>query len=247
MDEVVMTEYLLRRQLIFDIGMHSGQDTEFYLKKGFWVVAVEANPQLVEKAEIRFAEAIAEEKLRIEPVGIGDAPGSFDFYVSNNAVFSSFDRSLGERGGLARVDNVPMVTLDVLFAKYGVPYYLKVDIEGNDGFVFDALRRTATRPIYISVENGFTWMLEALCDLGYTHFKFINQAEVPNQVLPSPAREGLEIVHSFEPGASGAFGNEAPGSWLDHDEVAKLIDAYWSLPDRDASVHGWYDLHAARL
>ena len=28
--------------LIFDIGMHIGQDTEVYLKKGFRVVAVEA-------------------------------------------------------------------------------------------------------------------------------------------------------------------------------------------------------------
>ena len=36
-----------RKNLIFDIGMHIGQDTEFYLKKGFCVVAVEANPKLV--------------------------------------------------------------------------------------------------------------------------------------------------------------------------------------------------------
>ena len=32
--------------IIFDIGMHCGEDTDFYLKKGFTVVGVEANPEL---------------------------------------------------------------------------------------------------------------------------------------------------------------------------------------------------------
>jgi hypothetical protein len=30
--------------LIYDLGMHRGGDTQFYLEKGFRVVAVEANP-----------------------------------------------------------------------------------------------------------------------------------------------------------------------------------------------------------
>ena len=29
--------------IIFDIGMHRGEDTDFYLKKGFTVVGVEVN------------------------------------------------------------------------------------------------------------------------------------------------------------------------------------------------------------
>ena len=32
--------------LIFDVGLHTGQDTAFYLKKGFRVIAIEANPLL---------------------------------------------------------------------------------------------------------------------------------------------------------------------------------------------------------
>ena len=34
--------------LIYDVGMHNGADTAFYLAKGFRVVAVEANPELVQ-------------------------------------------------------------------------------------------------------------------------------------------------------------------------------------------------------
>ena len=34
--------------LVFDIGLNRGQDTANYLAKGYNVVAVEANPELVE-------------------------------------------------------------------------------------------------------------------------------------------------------------------------------------------------------
>jgi spermidine synthase len=41
--------------LIYDIGMHDGSDSEFYLRKGYRVVAVEANPKLVEACRERLA------------------------------------------------------------------------------------------------------------------------------------------------------------------------------------------------
>ena len=50
-----------KKNLIFDIGMHVGQDTEFYLKKGFNVVAVEANPKLVKENTEKFKEYITRE------------------------------------------------------------------------------------------------------------------------------------------------------------------------------------------
>jgi len=30
--------------LVYDVGMHTGQDTAYYLFKGYDVVAIEANP-----------------------------------------------------------------------------------------------------------------------------------------------------------------------------------------------------------
>ena len=35
-----------RADLIYDVGFHQGEDTAFYLKKGFLVVAFEAHPRL---------------------------------------------------------------------------------------------------------------------------------------------------------------------------------------------------------
>ena len=51
---------MVDRSLIFDVGCNDGQDADFYLKKGFRVVEVEANPALCEALKKRFADEIAE-------------------------------------------------------------------------------------------------------------------------------------------------------------------------------------------
>ena len=38
--------------LIYDVGFHHGEDTAYYLKKGFRVVAFEAHPRLAEKGRV---------------------------------------------------------------------------------------------------------------------------------------------------------------------------------------------------
>jgi len=41
--------------LIFDLGANHGEDTEFYLSKGFRVVSLEANPDLVSRLQHKFS------------------------------------------------------------------------------------------------------------------------------------------------------------------------------------------------
>jgi 16S rRNA A1518/A1519 N6-dimethyltransferase RsmA/KsgA/DIM1 with predicted DNA glycosylase/AP lyase activity len=42
-------------KLIYDVGAHQGEDTDFYLKKGFAVVAIEAVPEFCKSLEKRFS------------------------------------------------------------------------------------------------------------------------------------------------------------------------------------------------
>ena len=35
------------QDLIYDVGMHNGDDTAYYLHKGFRVIAIDANPAMV--------------------------------------------------------------------------------------------------------------------------------------------------------------------------------------------------------
>ena len=37
----------MEKNLIYDVGMSNGDDTAYYLHRGFRVVAIEANPLLV--------------------------------------------------------------------------------------------------------------------------------------------------------------------------------------------------------
>lgn len=41
-------------KLIYDVGMNNGDDTAYYLWRGFRVVAIEATPELVATAANRF-------------------------------------------------------------------------------------------------------------------------------------------------------------------------------------------------
>ena len=45
-------------KLIYDVGMHNGDDTAYSLHKGFHVVAIEANPTLAQAGEKCFADAV---------------------------------------------------------------------------------------------------------------------------------------------------------------------------------------------
>jgi FkbM family methyltransferase len=69
--------------LIIDAGMHTGRDTEFYLAQGFRVVAIEANPDLIQSARSRFAEALSSEKLILYDVAIADHDGEAAFYIKS--------------------------------------------------------------------------------------------------------------------------------------------------------------------
>jgi hypothetical protein len=65
-------------RLIFDVGFDNGDDTDHYLARGFDVVAIEANPELVEVGRRRFAAAIEAGKLRLLNVGIAELSGHAD-------------------------------------------------------------------------------------------------------------------------------------------------------------------------
>jgi len=145
--------------LIFDIGSHKGEDTDFYLKKAFKVVAFEANPKLIAHCKTRFADAIADRRLRIVEGAIApEAAGERIVFYANlqasvwgtiGASWAERNRTLGTQSVRVEVERVDIVEA---FRTYGVPFYLKIDIEGADCVVLEGLRQLEGRPRYISIE-----------------------------------------------------------------------------------------------
>lgn len=176
-----------QRDLIYDVGLFDGEDTAYYLFRGYRVVAIDANPLMVERARLRFAREIEAGRLTLLNVGISEAPDVATFWISDVSEWSSFDLAIASRNGVrATPVPVPVAPFSQLLSANGVPHYLKIDIEGNDRLCVSALRG-AQMPKYISVEaectghatalddDQATAMLCLLRDAGYRQFKLVNQ------------------------------------------------------------------------
>ena len=131
--------------LVIDVSMHTGEDTAVYLAKDFDVVAIEANPALVERAKVAFADAIDTGRLRIYEAAIAEQAGSARLAVADDmTIWSSLSPAFIElhkaRGTRYRYLEVPAVSFESVLAEVGIPHYLKVDIEGLDMLCVRALQ-----------------------------------------------------------------------------------------------------------
>jgi FkbM family methyltransferase len=228
--KVGMTE----NALIYDVGAHKGEDTEFYLKKGFSVVAIEAVPQLCGELKQRFFDEVERGKLKILNLAVSRQTGTVNFYIDKkNSVWGTTKMDWVARnkpigGGPIRKISVGSSSLSDMMKTHGVPRYCKIDIEGNDLDALKSLAAATTVPRFISLESEkINWMrlveeFSILNDLGYRRFKIIDQSLVYLQNCPFPPLEGRYCNHAFGFGSSGLFGDELPGKWLDMFEALEV-------------------------
>jgi len=267
--------------LIYDVGLHRGEDTDFYLKKGFRVVAFEADPDLAAGCRQAFADQIAAGRLTIvEGAIVRPADRTHVTFCKNEtvSVWGTVDprwRDRNERmGSTSREIEVEVVDFAACLRQFGVPHYMKIDIEGEDRVCLETLSRFDDRPDFVSMESD-KLSLEAVRAeirifeaLGYDRFQAVQQVSVPNQRSPMPAREGDAVEHEFPLGASGLFGRELPGRWKSAAAMARryrwimvgyrvlgndsfmrrnrLARSIWRLLEdlSGRSLPGWHDTHA---
>jgi hypothetical protein len=116
---------------------------------------------------------------------------------------------------------VEAVSFREIIEQFGMPYYLKIDIEGMDLVCVKALHHFPDRPKYLSLEtaatSGVAEYHQAFAELaelwthGYRSFKYIDQvalSKLNGRVLDN---EGPAQIHEHLLGR-GPFGKETPGS-----------------------------------
>ena len=180
--------------LIYDVGMNNGDDTAYYLSRGYRVIAIEANPVMAEDGAKRFATEVAGGRLKILNVGVSDREGEFPFWICETvSEWSSFTRAVAARDGCPHhALTIPCQRLSTILAEHGVPFYLKIDIEGNDTLCLHELQRGAL-PKYVSLEAAIPDPVDHLAGLGYTDFKCISQQNfLPLEMPPSPEQQRFE-------------------------------------------------------
>ncbi len=226
--------------LVYDVGANNGDDTEYYLKLGLRVVAIEANPTIAEMLRDRFADEIVDARVSIVQAAIvDDGQTSIDFYVDEtNDKRSSAAATLNSASENFHKLRVPACRLSELVVLHGDPYYVKIDVEGLDKDVLADLFRSGLRPPYVSAESH---TIEVLCHMvaaGYRRFKIVEGRYVDSPYYQWSAAGPDEALsgHRFKAHSSGPFGQDIPGNWMTADEVFAYLARYGL---------GWKDIHAA--
>ena len=232
--------------LIMDLGVSDGNDTAYYLTKGFQVIAVEADPIMCKHLRERFASEIASGSLRLINCAASNSFGEIIpiFAYKTHQGISGMEKrpDAGEDYEQFDVMTVDWITLQ---AQLGVPRYVKIDIEGNEEpFLSGMLQSAAAIPEFISVECYKFRPLELLRDLGYRRFKIVDQNPEGGFTLPIKQFEGKSIQKADFLHSSGPFGLDifSSGEWLDWEQC---IGAWGVAAQRMNTT--WFDCHAWRL
>jgi FkbM family methyltransferase len=229
--------------LIFDIGMSEGNDTAFYLAKGFNVVGVEADVHVFEALGQRFAEAIQDGRLVIYHRAAGARHGDIVEFFGNpiHQGISGLTNNHPPTAHLARRYHVMTIDWPTLIDRHGIPYYVKIDVEGAEAAFLSSWGVHGPLPAYVSTECHSFAPVQALHDLGYRRFQLIDQNPPGGFGLPPLQREGKRIDWPRFEHASGPFGRDLVTPWVDFETFRQQFDTAESR--RHAT---WFDCHAWR-
>jgi len=148
--------------LIFDIGANQGYKTEIFLQLGAKVVAVDpdkANRAILEEKFLKY-------RLNKKPVvvvgkAVSDKNGLEMFWVDEPGsgkntlnhkwveILQNDHGRFGKALGFKDTIQVETLTLETLISTYGLPFFIKIDIEGHERNVLNGLQRPVP---YLSFE-----------------------------------------------------------------------------------------------
>lgn len=145
--------------LIFDVGANKGNKIKAFLKMGFEVVAFEPGIKSLETLNWRFKN---NPKVTIVHKGVSSQEGELTMYVTAarsglNTLSKQWVESLSENHE-NRFDTyhnyndsykVEVTTLNTAIQQFGMPYFIKIDVEGLE---LDVINGLNTLPHFISFE-----------------------------------------------------------------------------------------------
>lgn len=213
-------------RVIYDFGAHSGADLPYYLSRAERVVAVEANPELCDGIERRFAAEIAAGRLFLERCALSvDGAGEVPFYLHRHDVGSQLPRPIDQEAHFFRQITVAAASPVAIIEKHGPPHYVKIDLEGYDPEVLRSLFAAGIVPPFISAESHRIEVFCLLAGLGaYRAFNLVEGASVAAD-------------YGFPPHSAGPFGDDLRTPWSTAEELMMRLCM---------AGLGWRDIHARR-
>ncbi|TAE40258.1 MAG: FkbM family methyltransferase [Runella slithyformis] len=138
---IFYAQFVKPDSVCFDIGANMGSRIAAFRALKAHVVAVEPQKLCVQFLKQRFGKEV-----KIVAKGVGSQLGWLNFYVSDESLLSSFStewianiKQKFAHHNWEQVEQVEMTTLDALIAEYGVPDFVKIDVEGYELEVLQGL------------------------------------------------------------------------------------------------------------
>jgi len=160
---------LLKNRFVFDVGCNVGRKAEQYMAAGTQVIGFEPQEDLAKFTEKRLG-------ITVENVALSNSVGTAPIWrATENQITSMSQEFIGHTGHRFQghswnkePEYVKTDTLDNMIAKYGKPFYIKIDVEGYELSVLQGLTKQID---IISIEFMAELMKNTFACLDYVGYK----------------------------------------------------------------------------
>jgi len=175
--------------IFFDIGANAGFFSLIGARKvgeKGKVIAFEPLAENVETIMVQSKLNDFSNRIIVEQVALSDQEGSAKFLLhSNNSMGKLIDE--GEAGSQAIM--VPISTLDRMAEKYGIPDFVKIDVEGNESRVLEGAKHVlkAGKTVFLIELHNQEQVQEVrklLNIAGYDNFYYPDGEKITGNALP---------------------------------------------------------------
>jgi FkbM family methyltransferase len=141
-------QFLSPGDLVFDLGAHAGNRTRAFAAMGCRIVAVEPQPDFARLLHLLFDRS---PQVQVLEAAVGSEPGRAPLFISERTptvttIAAPWHEARAREPDFRgvrwdrRID-VQTTTLDLLIERFGMPVFVKIDVEGSEPAVLAGLNR----------------------------------------------------------------------------------------------------------